>query len=116
MKIMIVDDNKGMREVIKNTLGPLKAQIFECHDGSDAIRLYGEISPDFVLMDLAMKNIDGISAIDEIHKSHPDARIIMLTDYGDRFFRTTAKESGAYAYVLKENLHELPVIINSTLQ
>ena len=116
MTIMIVDDNKGMREVIKNTLAPLKVQLIECNDGSEAIRLYAELMPDFVLMDLAMKNVDGLSAVGEIRNTHPDAKIIMLTDYSDRFFRQTAKDSGAFAYVLKENLHELPVIINSSLQ
>jgi two-component system, chemotaxis family, chemotaxis protein CheY len=113
---MIVDDNQGIREVIKNVLGSTNAEFVECEDGGEAVSRYSQESPDWVLMDLSMEYIDGISAASELQSMYAEAKIIIVTDYGDALLRAKAKEAGAYAYVLKENLHELPVILNSILK
>jgi CheY-like chemotaxis protein len=116
MKIMIVDDNQGMRDVIKNMLGSTNAEFIECEDGGEAVGRYSQELPDWITMDLSMEYVDGISAASELQAMYPDARIIIVTDYNDNVLRDKAKEAGAYAYVLKENLHELPVILNSILK
>lgn len=116
MKIMIVDDSGKMREVIKNVLALPNAEFIECEDGGEAISRYSQELPDWVLMDLSMKRVDGISAANELLAIYPDVKIIIVTDYNDKVLRLRAKEVGAFAYVLKENLHELPIIMNSILQ
>ncbi|MEW5799900.1 MAG: response regulator transcription factor [Bacteroidota bacterium] len=112
MKIMIVDDNKRMREVIKSLLSSSKNKIVECTDGSEAVREFGQSRPDWVVMDIGMKELDGISAVREICSAFPKAKIVILTDYGDPFFRREAQEAGACGFVLKENLHDVISIIN----
>jgi len=116
MKIMIVDDNQNMREVMKNMLGSLNAEFIECEDGGEAVSQYSQHFPDWVLMDLSMAYVDGITAANQMKDMFPEARIIMVTDYNEKELKDKAKELGAFAYVLKERLHELPVIISSVLQ
>ena len=113
---MIVDDNQEMREVIKGMLASTAAEFVECEDGGEAVSRYSQESPDWVLMDLSMAYVDGISSASELQAMYPNVRIIVVTDYSDKELREKAREVGAYAYVLKENLHELPVIINSILK
>ena len=116
MKIMIVDDNPGMRDVVKSMLASTEAEFIECEDGGDAVLRYNQFQPDWVLMDLSMRGVDGLSAVTQLKAMFSDCRIIVVTDYDERVLRDKAKELGADAYVLKENLHEIPFIINSILK
>jgi CheY-like chemotaxis protein len=116
MKIMIVDDNQGMRDVIKNMLGSTNAEFIECEGGGEAVGRYSQELPDWITMDLSMTSVDGLSAASELQAMYPKAKIIIVTDFNDNVLRDKAKGIGAYAYVLKENLHELPIILNSILK
>jgi DNA-binding NarL/FixJ family response regulator len=58
-------------------------------------------------MDIAMKDLDGISATRQIKAAYPDAKIIIVTGYDEAELRQAAREAGACGYVLKENLIEL---------
>ncbi|HLX11353.1 MAG TPA: response regulator transcription factor [Bacteroidota bacterium] len=107
MKIMIVEDNEPMREVIKTVIGDCADDVIECVDGSDAVASYGAAKPDWVLMDIQMKIMDGITATKNITKKFPQARILIVTDYGSMTLRKAAQDAGACGYVLKENLHEI---------
>jgi CheY-like chemotaxis protein len=104
-----------MREVTMNMLSSDNVEFIECEDGGDAIIQYSRFKPDWVLMDLSMRAVGGLSAVSQLKKTFPDCRIIILTDYDESILREKAKSLGAFAYVLKENLHELPVIIKSSL-
>lgn len=115
MKILIVDDNPAIRRLIDGMLKDIVDEIRQCADGNDAPQAYSEFRPDFVLMDIGMKQMDGITATEEIIKIDPTARIILVTDYADPIFRKCATEAGAFGFVLKENLSELQTIIRVVL-
>ena len=72
---------------------------------------YVEHKPDWVLMDIKMTRMDGITATRAIRGSHPEARIIIVTNFEDRGLRSEAFRAGAGAYVLKENVTDLRRII-----
>jgi CheY-like chemotaxis protein len=110
MKIMIVDDNKGMRELIRSVLWEQDLEFLECEEGGEAVRQYGTFKPDWVLMDLSMKGMDGITAIQELKAKDPDAKIIIVTDYNDLPLRQYTEKFGVEAYILKENLAEIRMI------
>ncbi len=110
MKIMIVDDNKGIRELIRSVLWESDIEFLECTEGSEAVKQYGTFKPDWVLMDLSMEGMDGITAISEIKAKDPAARIVIVTDYNDKPLRQYTEKFGVEAYVLKENLAEIRVI------
>jgi CheY-like chemotaxis protein len=107
MKVLIVEDNAVMREMIKRIVGDLVDEISECEDGNQALAAYEARCPDWVLMDIEMPDMDGIAATRCLIKTHPEAKVIIVTDYGDKPLRAAAYAVGACGYVLKENLFEV---------
>ncbi len=107
MKILIVDDNAAVRALMKRLVLPFATEVCECADGADSPAAYDAQSPDLVLMDIRMKNVDGITALKRIHAANPAARIFMVTDYDDDALREAALGAGACGYVLKDNLLDL---------
>ena len=111
LKFLIVDDNSEMRQTLARYIRAEGDEIYECDDGSEAPALYQKLRPDWVLMDINMKRVGGIEATAKILGSDPGARVIIVTDYGDKFFRRAAQEAGARYFITKENLAELPSIV-----
>src|SRR5258706_9145069 len=113
MRLLIVEDNNQMRRLIKSIVGDLSDAVFECGDGSEALELYSAHRPDWVLMDIEMKILDGISATRQIKAVFPDARIMIVTEYDHPDWREEARCAGACEYVLQEDLLELRGILQS---
>jgi CheY-like chemotaxis protein len=115
MKILIVDDNPGMRRLLRRAVPDTASAIWECSDGADALAAYTERQPDVVLMDIRMPRMDGLAAAREICRFDPSARVVMVTDYDDEDLREAAREAGACGYALKQNLTDLPGLIRSLI-
>jgi CheY-like chemotaxis protein len=113
MKVLIVEDDRAMRELIKRVLGGLVDSFCECGDGADALAVYQAERPDWVLMDIRLKEVDGLEATQQIITAQPGARVLIVTSYNDASLRKAAKRAGAYGYVLKENLLELVGILQT---
>jgi len=111
MKLLIVDDNSEMRRLLTGMLKDLAESIYECTDGSEAVAAYEACRPDWVLMDIKMKEVDGIVAARRIKVRWPGAQIMIVTDYDDATFRKAAREAGACAYVVKDSLIEVRRIV-----
>jgi CheY-like chemotaxis protein len=107
MNLLIIEDNEPMRRTIKSLLADLVTQFYECSDGSQALAAYATHQPDWVLMDIEMAQMDGLTATKQIKAAYPHARIIIVTNYDEPALRETAQAAGAYDYVLKENLFTL---------
>lgn len=107
LKLLIVEDSASVRRLIKSIVAPLAGEIHECADGARALAAYNSHRPDFVLMDIQMGRLDGITATQRIKAADPAARIIIVTDYDQPDLREAAERAGACAYVVKENLLEL---------
>ena len=107
MKLLIVEDNASTRRLIRTIVAGVATQVYECADGAEALASYIAHRPDFVLMDLAMQRMDGITATRQIRASDPTARIIIVTQYDEADLREEAKAAGACGYVRKENLLEV---------
>jgi CheY-like chemotaxis protein len=111
MKVLIVDDNEKIRALVREYLPVSVDQIYECADGSEAFALYRKHRPDWVLMDIAMKEVDGITATRQIIAAHPEAKLIMVTEYNEDELRKAAHEAGASHYVVKEDLQTITEIL-----
>src|SRR5947209_7395165 len=99
MKMLIVDDSAAMRRCIINLL-PGTDEKFECSNGQESIDAFAAHQPDWVLMDIEMKGLDGLSAARKIKANWPDARIIFVTSHDQPRFRVAASEIKADGYVL----------------
>jgi two-component system response regulator DegU len=105
--VLIVEDDGAMRELIKKVIGDLVDRFCECSDGGDALDLYEKHRPAWVLMDLRMEHVDGLSATQQITTAWPSARVLVVTSYTDEDLREAAQRAGACGFVSKENLLEI---------
>ncbi len=105
--ILIVEDDGAMRELIKKVIGTLADSFCECSDGRDALSLYEKYRPAWVLMDIRMKHMDGLTATEQITTAWPSARVLVVTAHTDEDLREAAHQAGACGYVSKENLLEI---------
>ena len=116
MRIMLVDDHPGFRQVVKMHLQTAGAEFLECDNGLEGVARYAQLQPELVLMDIAMAGLDGLRATAQIKARFPEARIIVLTQYDDPDLREAARQAGACEYVLKEDLSQLQALLQSTLK
>ena len=103
-KILICDDSKFMRMMIKDiieNMGVLKSNIFEAEDGKVGVEKYNEIKPDAMLMDITMPVMDGILAMKQILKDNSQAKIVILSAMGQQENVKEALENGAKDFVVK---------------
>lgn len=104
MKILIVEDSIKMQRMIKSVLKNNTTEFIQCDDGAGALNAYRRHLPDWVLMDIKMKEMDGISATAQIMNSFPEPKILMVTNYDELQLRKAAEEAGVCGYLLKDNL------------
>jgi CheY-like chemotaxis protein len=116
MTILIVDDNAGVRRLLKRVIAEIGAAVVECSDGAHALAAYIEHRPDIVLMDVRMPLMDGLTATRQIRKHDSLARVVIVTDYDEDELRSLATESGAFGYIVKQNLTRLAELIRSAIE
>ena len=98
---MVVDDALYMRVRCKNMLLNKGFFVLEAEDGQVAVSKYLEKHPEVVLMDITMPRMDGITAVKEIIKIDPAARIAMLSAVGQENMVLQALSAGAKDFILK---------------
>ena len=106
MKIVIVDDDCLVTGALKTILEVNEDVdvVATGLDGRDAVLLYGEHKPDVLLMDIRMKNMDGLEAATEILHVYPEANILLLTTFLDDEYIVKALRIGAKGYLLKQDM------------
>ncbi len=103
IRIMLVDDHAVVRSGLSKFLKVNKdlQLVGEASDGEEAIQLVSLHKPDVILMDLMMPGIDGVAATRDIHKKHPEIKIIALTSFSDQNMVQGALQAGAIGYLQK---------------
>ncbi|MEK5440661.1 MULTISPECIES: response regulator [unclassified Fredinandcohnia] len=103
IKVLFVDDHEMVRIGVSSYLSaqPDIEVVGEADDGKIAVELALELRPDIILMDLVMKEMDGIEATRRIIESWPEAKIIIVTSFIDDEKVYPALEAGATSYMLK---------------
>ena len=103
IRVLIVDDHPVVREGLAGMLATQSDLdvVGEASNGLEGVKLAHSLSPDLILMDLQMPNMDGAAAIRQIRKELPDCRILVLTafDTDERILHSI--EAGAQGYLLK---------------
>ncbi len=103
-RIVIVDDHEVVRLGLRSLLEhhPQFEVVGEAGNAKDAVELVGQLKPDIVLMDIRLPGTSGIEACEEITRSYPDTRVVMLTSYAEDEMLFSAIRAGASGYVLKQ--------------
>ena len=114
MTVLIVDDHAQVRQIIRSVIADLTPDIRECASGEEALVACADRPPDWVLMDIQLLGMDGLSAARTIVATWPAVRVCIVTNYDDLALRADASTAGASAYVVKENLLVLREVLRST--
>lgn len=103
-RILIADDHALVREGIAAFLKLCEEVevVAEASDGIEAIEKAARFRPDIVIMDINMPKLGGLETTVEIKKSHPDTRILVLTQYEDREYISRFLKAGVSGYLLKK--------------
>jgi two-component system response regulator NreC len=118
IKIMIVDEHKILREGLSTLIAkqPDMEIVGEATDGREALDLADKLSPDLILMDVTMPNLNGIEATRKIKSKNSDIEIIALSLHSDRRYVLGMIDAGASGYLLKEcAFEELVRAINTVM-
>jgi CheY-like chemotaxis protein len=107
LKVLIVDDNAIVRSQIASIVKGRALEVLECSDGMDALGEYSVHRPDWVLMDVDMKKMDGLTATSLIHHYFPKAKVLIVSQEGTPHMKEAALKVGASAFVTKDNLPEI---------
>jgi CheY-like chemotaxis protein len=105
--VLIVEDDRAMRELIKKVIGDLADNFCECSDGREALAIYEKHRPAWVFMDIRMEHVDGLVATRQITTAWPSARVLIVTAHTDEDLRAAAHRAGACGFVSKENLLDI---------
>ena len=104
IKLVIIDDHQLFREGVKRILEfeETFVVVAEGEDGKEAVDLVQEYSPDVVLLDINMKEVNGIEATRQLVEAYPNTKVMILSIHDDESYVTHALKTGASGYMLKE--------------
>jgi CheY-like chemotaxis protein len=114
LRFLIAEDSPEMRRLLRSLIEDLASDVVECACGQEAVRLYFETVPNWVLMDLHMPDGDGLDATRQIRARDGSARIVIVTQFDEDALRRAAEEAGAVAYMLKDHLLSVRKLITGS--
>ncbi len=104
IKVLIADDQAILADGIRSVLASSEEieVVGTAHDGFEAVEAVETASPDVVLMDIRMPNMNGVIATKEIKHRHPEVKVLVLTTFDDSEYILNAINYGASGYLLKD--------------
>ena len=105
IRILVADDHTlvlaGIRALLEEIDGV--SIVGEAHNGRDAVALATAERPDLVVMDISMKELNGIEATAQIRAALPEARVLILSMHATEDFVVRALKAGASGYIVKDS-------------
>ncbi len=105
IRVLVVDDHPVVQQGLSGLITPRYGMsvIGQATDGNQAVEQARFLQPDVILMDLVMPHKTGLEAIQEIRQENPEARILVLTSFGEEEQVTEAIKAGALGYLMKDS-------------
>ncbi len=116
-KILLIDDDELITmslEMIINAEEGFEV-IGKGNSGREGVKLYDELQPDLLLMDIRMADMNGLEAAEEILSKHKDAIILFLTTFSDDEYIVKALKLGVRGYLLKQDYKSLPAALHAAM-
>ena len=111
-RVLIVDDSAFMRKRLRKEVTSHGAEVIgEAKNGDEAVKLYEELKPDLVTMDVTMRGKDGLSASKEILARYPEAKIVVVTILQEEDYKKIANALGVIGFIAKGDIGSLKGII-----
>ncbi|NQU94841.1 MAG: response regulator [Candidatus Omnitrophica bacterium] len=101
IKILVVDDEIDICDFVKNFFEERNFRVFVALGGSEALRILRKEKPDLILLDIKMKEMDGIQTLERIRKLDKNVKVIMVSAVEDQDKMEAAKKLGASKYITK---------------
>ena len=115
-KILVVDDQQGIRQLLVEVLNEEGYQVVTASDGYAGIQQAKSSNPQLILLDMKMPGMNGIETLKELKKIGQGDRVIMMTAYGELELVNEAREIGAYDYITKPfDVFELCQVIHDIM-
>lgn len=112
MRLLVVEDDPTLREVIVESLTMKRHDVMEAANGIDAMAMIESYSFDAILSDINMPGMDGLELLDKVKQQHPWLPVLLMTAYGDVGQAVQAMQSGADDYLMKPfELSELEALL-----
>jgi len=116
-KILIVDDQTGVRRLLFETFTEEGFQVEMASSGVDALKKIAAQTPDLILLDIKMPVMNGLATLREIRKTLPDLIVVMMTAYGELDMLKDAKKLNVKHYLIKPfDLDEIRYLVKGLLQ
>jgi UDP-3-O-acyl N-acetylglucosamine deacetylase len=99
--ILVVDDEAGVRESVREVLSDEGYRVVDTADGTQVLALIRQERPELVLLDIWMPQVDGIGLLKEIKSHEPDLNVVMVSGHGNIHTAVTATKFGAFDFLEK---------------
>ncbi|MGH7528895.1 MAG: sigma-54-dependent transcriptional regulator [Gemmatimonadales bacterium] len=100
-RVLIVDDEKGIREALRQVLEYEEIEVQACASGHEAVRVYPDFQPHLVFLDVKMEGMDGLETLNRLRELDPRAQIVMISGHGTIQTAVEATQLGAYDFLEK---------------
>src|SRR6266481_532499 len=100
-RVMIVDDEKGIREALKQVLEYEEIEVQASASGHEAMRVYPDFKPHLVFLDVKMEGMDGLETLKKLRELDPQAQVVMISGHGTIQTAVEATQLGAYDFLEK---------------
>ena len=100
-KILLVDDEEGIRKVLGISLSDIGYKVYTAENGEEAFEIFEEVDPPIVLTDIKMPGMDGVELLRKIKATSPNTEVIMITGHGDMDLAIKSLKYEAVDFVTK---------------
>lgn len=116
IKILIVDDEKAVADILKDCISDKERSVDVCYDGLEGIDHIQNNFYDLIIVDLMMPKVGGLDVLKYAKKANPDVLVIIITGYASLETAIMAVKEGAYDYIRKPcKLEEIRIAVNNAI-